>query len=56
MNELDRKVAQILIEELEERYPGTRWVARPSTPEERQAAKQRRERTGDEGGAAGNAT
>lgn len=56
MNDLDRKVAQILIEELEERYPGTRWVARPSTPEERQAAQQRRERIDDERGEVGDAT
>lgn len=35
MNELDRKVAQILIEELEERFPGSRWVARPATPRDR---------------------
>lgn len=36
MNELDRKVAQILVEARERKFPGTKWVARPATPQDRE--------------------
>lgn len=53
MNDLDRKVGQILVESLEREFPGTTWVIRPSTRDERRAAQQRSGRPdGDECGEA----